>query len=104
MRGGAGVVAAGEHRGEPLVVGLDRDLDRGAQRLDERRRLARLVAVLAAQRQRQADDDRLGLLARGSPASSRSKPAGVPTRSTTPTGRATVPVGSETATPVRADP
>ena len=52
----------GERRREPLVLGLDRDVEAAAQRIDERLRLARLLAVLAAQRQRQADDDELRLV------------------------------------------
>ena len=74
-----------------------------AQRLDERVRLARLLAVLAAKRQRQPDDDALGLLL----AHDRREPrqaVAVAARSTTPSGRAIVPVASETATPVRAAP
>ena len=59
--------------------------------------------MLAAQRQRQPDDDQLGLVL-GDEAAIRASPALVAARSTTPTGRASVPVASETATPVRAAP
>ncbi len=44
MGRGAGVVAAGEHRGEPLVVHLDRHRARLTQPFDERIGLARLLA------------------------------------------------------------
>src|SRR5258705_2097224 len=60
MGGGTRVVAAGETGREPLVVGLDGGLDAGAQAVDECVGLARLLAVLAAQGQRHADDDELG--------------------------------------------
>ena len=103
MRRGAGVVAAREHRGEPLVVGLDRRADRRAQPLDERLRLARLLAVLAAQGQRHADDDELRLL-RGDHGQQLCEPGVGGGTLDVVTGRATVPVGSETATPVRAEP
>ena len=59
--------------------------------------------ALAAQRQRQADDDPLGPLRRDELGQPR-RPASEAARSTTPSGRASVPVGSETATPVRAEP
>ena len=65
--------------------------------------LQRLRAALAAQRQREPDDDALGLLLPDEPAS-RASPASVAARSTTVSGRASIPVGSETATPVRAAP
>ncbi len=42
---------------EALVEQLDGDVHGRAQRVDEALRLGRLLATLAAQRQRQADDD-----------------------------------------------
>ena len=56
-----------------------------------------------AQRERQPDDDALGLVL-ADELGDRLEPRLAPGRSTTPSGRATVPVGSETATPVRAEP
>ena len=100
-----GVAAAlfGEVGREALVEALDRHVDDFAQGVDETLRLGRLLPVLAAQGQRKADDDALGARARR-PAPQTREPSSLPARSTTPTGRATVPVGSETATPVRAEP
>ncbi len=106
MRRRARVVAgrrAGERRGEALVEGLDRDVDDAPQRRDEAAVSSRLRAVLAAQRQRQPDDDALGAPRRDELGQAR-EPARLAARSTTQSGRASVPVGSETATPVRAGP
>ena len=93
----------GERGREALVERLDRLGDRLAQRADEPLRLSRLAPVLPPQGQRQPDDDSLhAFLANDllDPVS----PAGLAARSTTPNGRAIVPVASETATPVRAAP
>src|SRR5207248_1403225 len=60
--GRARLCPSGERGREALVEAHDGDVDRVAQRLDEPLRLARLLAVLAAQRQRQPDDDSLRLL------------------------------------------
>ena len=104
-RGRARVIGAGpgELGREALVERLDGDVDVRAQLGEELLGLARLLADVARERQRQADDDPLRLLVADEP-TSRSRPAPLPARSTTSSGRATVPVGSETATPVRADP
>ena len=88
---------------EALVERLDGDADGGAKRDHERRGLLRLGAVLATQRQRQADHDPLCFLLRHQLRES-ANPASLAARSTTVSGRASVPVASETATPVRADP
>ena len=98
MRGGPGVlgrvaVGAGERRREPLVERLDRDAHDGAERLEEALRLLRLGPTPM----RSGSSERTSSARRASPGS-------VPTRSTTQSGRASVPVGSETATPVRAAP
>ena len=74
-----------------------------AKRVEEPLGLADLRAALAAQRQRQPDDDPLASSSRTSSAS-RASPASDDARWTTQRGRASVPVGSETATPVRAAP
>ena len=96
--------AGGRQRSrEPLVERLDRHVDRSSQGVDEPRRLVGLLAVLAAQRQRQPDDDQLRLLGRDEPREL-AQPASLAARSTTTSGRASVPVASETATPVRAAP
>src|SRR5262249_51188308 len=50
--------------GEPLVVRCDRDFEHGPQLLDEPARLRRLLALLAPERERQADDYALRLLGR----------------------------------------
>ena len=61
--GRAGGGAGRSERGrEALVERLDGDRDDGAKGLDETRRLLGLRAVLAAQRQRQPDNDALGAL------------------------------------------
>jgi hypothetical protein len=52
----------GERRREPLVEALDGDVEDSLQRLDESLGLLRLLAPLAPERQRQADDDSLRLL------------------------------------------
>ena len=52
----------GEVGREALVEQLDRDVHGGSKRLGEAFRLERLLTALAAQRQRQPDDDSLGLL------------------------------------------
>ena len=73
------------------------------ERGDELRRLLRLRSALAAQRQRQADDDQLGPLRRdelGELAQARLRGGALDDAD----GRASVPVASETATPVRAEP
>ena len=88
---------------EALVERLDGDVEARLERGHERRRLLHLCARLAAQGQRQADDDALGALRRDELGEALS-PAGLAARSTTPTGRASVPVASDTATPVRAEP
>ena len=106
MRRGAGVVAVARPRedgGEALVVRLDGDVEQRSELLDEGRGLVGLCPVLAAQGQREADDDALGLLLADELAET-GEPGSVAARSTVQSGRATVPVGSETATPVRADP
>ena len=97
-------VALRERRREALVVRLDRDVHCGAQGLHEHVRLDRLRAVLAAQRQRQADDDALDLVLDARATAARRARPRVAARATTPSGRAIVPVASETATPVRAAP
>ena len=105
MRGGTGVVAAPacEDGGEALVERLDGDVDGGAEPATKRSVSLGLLATLAAQRQRQPDDDPFGrLLARR--VAQAGEPGVVAARSTVQSGRATVPVGSETATPVRAEP
>ena len=66
--------------------------------------LGGLLAVLAAKRQRHPDDDALRLVLGDEAgdlgeARPRSRPC-----ATTHTGRASVPLASETATPVRAEP
>ena len=66
-------------------------------------RLARLLGVLAAQRQRQADEHELGL-ALGDELASRAKPRLVAGRSTVSIGVTIVPVGSLIAQPQRALP
>ena len=68
MRGGASVLRCvrrsllGEIRREPLVEGLDRDVEAHPQCRDELLRRKRLLAAFAPQRQRQPDDDALRLL------------------------------------------
>jgi hypothetical protein len=62
LGGGAGGISCGEGRREPLVEALDGNGHGVPQRGDEPLRLLRLQPRLAAQRQRQADDDALGLL------------------------------------------
>ena len=110
MGGGERVLGRGAGRllcevgREALVEELDRDVDDGAQRLDEALGLGDLLAARPAQRQRQADDDALDGPPRCTSRASSASPLSVPARSTTPSGRASVPVGSETATPVRAEP
>jgi hypothetical protein len=102
MGGGAGIggqvtasrLLLGEVGREALVEALDGNVEPLPQCLDERFRLPRLLAALAT---RSGASSRII-------ATSSSRPAGVRTRSTTPTGRASVPVGSETAIPVRAEP
>ena len=59
---------------EALVEELDGDVERRAQRFDEALGLARLLAVLAAQRQRQADDDPLGCSSSRRAATSSARP------------------------------
>ena len=101
-----GRLAAGllrERRREALVGRLDRHLHDRAKRGDEQLGLVGLLAVLAAQRERQADDDALRLVLADEPRDLRE--AGlVAAFRTTQTGRARVPLASETATPVRAEP
>ena len=89
---------------EPLVLCLHRNLEPRAERLHERFGLARLRAALAAQRQREPDDDQLGLVLGHQRDDPGPGPASLAARSTIPTGRASVPVASDTATPVRAAP
>ena len=60
--GGAAAEALRERRREALVGRLHRDGEHRPQLLDECGRLGGLLAVLAAQRQRQADDDDLRLV------------------------------------------
>ena len=67
-------------------------------------RLDRLRTVLAAQRQRQPDDDALDLVLEHERPQLGEPVLASPPASTTPSGRAIVPVASETATPVRAAP
>ncbi len=74
-----------------------------AERLHEGFRLLRLSPVLTTQRHRKADDDPLDLLRSGQ-LETRARPGPDDARSTTSSGLAIVPVGSETATPVRAEP
>ncbi len=108
MRGGACVfgrlaAARGERGREPLVEGVHRDVQYLAKRIEEPLGLADLRAALAAQRQREPDDDTLRLLVTDELGQSR-EPGLRRARWTTQRGRASVPVGSETATPVRAAP
>ena len=68
MGGGACVLwrvgrsSRGQDGGQALIEQLDRDGHAASQMLGEGLRLARLLAVLAAQGERQADDDLFGLL------------------------------------------
>ena len=96
-------LACRERGREPLVVRLDRHADDGAQSLDERVGLESLCTALAAQRHRHPDDDAIGLVLEDEVAHLRQS-VSLAARSTTPSGRAIVPVASETATPVRAEP
>ena len=100
---GAAALARGERGREALVVRLDGNVDDVAERIDERLRLERLRAALAAQRQRQPDDDALDLVLTHE-RRDLGEPVADAARATTPSGRAIVPVASETATPVRAAP
>ena len=103
--GRAGRGTGGRERSrEALVERLDRDVDDGAQRLDELSGLLGLGSVLPAQSQRQADDDELRAFGRARARPARRRPASSAARSTTVRGRASVPVASEIATPVRAEP
>ena len=78
-------------------------VDELAQRGHEQLRLGRLLAVLAAQRQRQADDDALRLVLADEARDLGE--AGLGRRlADDADGRASVPLASETATPVRAAP
>ena len=98
--------ACGDARREALVVELDR-ARRSArcEALGERARGARSGPSRAPrERQRQADDDALGLRARRPRARTRASPLRVSGRRTGSSGVASVPVGSETATPQRAAP
>src|SRR5690348_13353938 len=62
MRRGACVVTVRKHRREPLVVRLDGRSDHVAQPRDERFGGASLLAALAAERQRHADEHEIRLL------------------------------------------
>ena len=65
MRGGPCVLIASSARQgsrEPLVEPLDRNLEGGLERLGETLRLLRLLAPLAAKRERQSDDDTIDVL------------------------------------------
>ncbi len=90
---GAGVLlggasrTGGERRGEALVVRLDRN--RKDRRAAPRRTPAWRVpglADLAAQRQREPDDDTLGVVVADDAPESRARPSLVAARSTTPIG------------------
>ncbi len=59
---GTGRGGAGKSRREPLVVGLDVDVEPLPQMLDEAVGLAGLLAALAAERERHADDDGVRLV------------------------------------------
>ena len=96
--------AGGDPGREALVVELDGDVDRADQARGERPRRPRLVGVVAAERQREADDDALGLRSRRSARARGARPLRVSGRRTGSSGVASVPVGSETATPQRAAP
>ena len=98
--------ARGDRRREALVVEVDGHcaVERRAQAVGERARLARLVGVSAGERQRQADDDPLDL-ALGDELAQRSacRPSW---RAAAPAsiGVASVPVASLSAQPQRAEP
>ncbi len=89
---------------EALVIELDGNVDCAAQR---RRRSVSVSAACSPRAPRSVSGrpttTRSTSSSRTSRASSAS-PLSVEARSTTPSGRASVPVGSETATPVRAEP
>ena len=89
---------------EALVEELDGDVDGAAQRVDEALGLGRLLA--ARRRAASAGGRRRSRSASSSRTSraSSASPLSLAARSTTQSGRASVPVGSETATPVRAEP
>ena len=93
-------LALGHPRRQPLVVGLDRDRRAARPRRGERARRGRLLALGAVERDRQADDDQLGALARRRRAPPRPASGG----EITPSGRTIVPLGSQIAVPARASP
>ena len=89
--------------GEALVVELDRHIHDRLQATGERTRLARLAGVAAAQGAGNPTTTRSAPSSRTS-AASRARPFRVPGRSTGSSGVASVPEGSDTATPQRALP
>jgi len=103
VRRGPGVVAVRENAREPLVVRRDRNLHPVAQ--------ASTNASVACACSPCSPRSVTGMpttirsgISRSTIRSSDSRPASVPAFSTMHTGRASVPVGSDTATPVRAAP
>ena len=108
MGGGEGVLGGaraaagarlGERGGESLVVGLHGYVDQSRDLVGEAPGDLRLLALLAVQRDREADDDELGLVL-GDELGDGLGSGGSITRS----GRTSVPLGSEIAQPQRAVP
>ena len=95
--------AVRERRREALVEGLDRHVDGLAQR-DRNRCVSSACGPTSPRNVKGRPTTTRSAPSSTTSSASRRSPASLAACSTTPTGRASVPVASETATPVRAEP